>query len=62
MSDIGDYDLNYDADMDEYDKDDFIDEYDSYHKEEFVRWYYGKPQLDEYDILMLNEYQMLLDY
>ena len=44
MSVIGDYDLNYDADMDEYDKDDFIDEYDSYHKEEFVRWYYGKPQ------------------
>ncbi len=55
-------DYEYDADYDENYEEDYEDDYELYHKEEFLRWYYGKPQLDEYDILMLDEYQMLLDY
>ena len=50
MSDICDYDA--DIDDDEVDEVDEVDEYEWYHKEEFVRWYYGKPQLDEFDMLL----------
>ncbi len=47
MSYCGDYDGDIDVDMD----DNYYDNYDEeYHKEEFVRWFYGKLKLDEYDM------------
>jgi hypothetical protein len=47
--------FDYDGDID---TDDLIHDYDywyeddfeSYHKDTFLRWYYGKPKLDEFDI------------
>ncbi len=45
-----DYDGVVDCDdvIDDYDYW-YEDDFDSYHKEEFLRWYYGKPKLDEFD-------------
>lgn len=53
MSDCEDYEF----DDDNYDEDDEY-EYLSYKKKEFLRWYYGKPKLEDcyYDIEQDREY------
>jgi hypothetical protein len=42
-------DCDYACDVDNFDDYLYEDEYEIYQKEEFVRWYYGKPQLDDFD-------------
>lgn len=50
---------DYDADDEYYDW--YDDEFEAYLKEPFIRWYYGKPQLDEYDVSEDYTYGMEYD-
>ncbi len=50
------YEYDYDADL-EYDYD-YYNKYEEYHKEDFVRWFYGKLKLDDIDFEMDKYYNI----
>jgi len=55
---MNEYEEEYDADM-EMDTS-YYDKYDEYHKEEFVRWFYGKLKLDDNE--SNDDYYYYYDY